>query len=255
MHFHLPKPLHGWREFSGEVGIIVIGVLIALGAEQLVERLNDRAVARDTRAAITSEVNVDLAGVVRRRNAEPCILRRLAELQGLLVTWSRSGQFDTPRWISAPPATTIELARFDAAASAGRLTLLTGDEQYRIGSVVNFLRDFKGIQNEERMIWGRLRALDAGAGALSALDRAQLRLSLQDALTADYRARLDVAQSLPLAEGFGFHPDFEILQQRIGKMVRNTGVPGSSMPVASICLPMQTPASQAESNLVTPIPL
>jgi hypothetical protein len=30
MHFHLPKPLHGWREFAGEVGIIVIGVLIAL---------------------------------------------------------------------------------------------------------------------------------------------------------------------------------------------------------------------------------
>ncbi len=26
MHFHLPKPLHGWREFVGEVGIIVVGV-------------------------------------------------------------------------------------------------------------------------------------------------------------------------------------------------------------------------------------
>ena len=37
MHFHLPKPLHGWREFVGEVGIIVIGVLIALGAQQVVE--------------------------------------------------------------------------------------------------------------------------------------------------------------------------------------------------------------------------
>lgn len=37
MHFHLPKPLHGWREFVGEVGIITLGVLIALGAEQIVE--------------------------------------------------------------------------------------------------------------------------------------------------------------------------------------------------------------------------
>jgi hypothetical protein len=37
MHFHLPKPLHGWREFVGEVGIIVIGVPIALAAEQVVE--------------------------------------------------------------------------------------------------------------------------------------------------------------------------------------------------------------------------
>ena len=32
MHFQLPKPLHGWRQFFGEVGIIVICVLIALGA-------------------------------------------------------------------------------------------------------------------------------------------------------------------------------------------------------------------------------
>ena len=29
MHLHLPKPLHGWRAFVGEVGIIVLGVLIA----------------------------------------------------------------------------------------------------------------------------------------------------------------------------------------------------------------------------------
>jgi len=43
MHFHLPKPLHGWREFVGEVGIIVIGVLIALGAEQAVEAIHHRA--------------------------------------------------------------------------------------------------------------------------------------------------------------------------------------------------------------------
>jgi hypothetical protein len=37
MHFHMPKPIHGWRQFFGEVGIIVVGVLIALSAEQIVE--------------------------------------------------------------------------------------------------------------------------------------------------------------------------------------------------------------------------
>ena len=31
MHFHLPNPLHGWRELAGEVAIIVVGVLIGLG--------------------------------------------------------------------------------------------------------------------------------------------------------------------------------------------------------------------------------
>ena len=36
-HFHIPKPLHGWREFAGEVGIIVLGVVIALAFEQLAD--------------------------------------------------------------------------------------------------------------------------------------------------------------------------------------------------------------------------
>ena len=47
MHVHLPKPLHGWRAFVGEVGIIVLGVLIALAAEQLVQNGHEQAEARD----------------------------------------------------------------------------------------------------------------------------------------------------------------------------------------------------------------
>jgi hypothetical protein len=39
MHVHLPKPVHGWRLFAGEIGIIVLGVLIALGARQIVQSL------------------------------------------------------------------------------------------------------------------------------------------------------------------------------------------------------------------------
>ena len=47
MLFDLPKPLHGWRALFGEVGIIVIGVLIALGAEQVVEGVHERNVAEE----------------------------------------------------------------------------------------------------------------------------------------------------------------------------------------------------------------
>jgi hypothetical protein len=32
MHVHLPKPLHGWRDFVGEVGIIVVGRRVPAGA-------------------------------------------------------------------------------------------------------------------------------------------------------------------------------------------------------------------------------
>lgn len=40
MHIHKPKPLHGAREFLSEISVIVVGVLIALSLEQLVEALH-----------------------------------------------------------------------------------------------------------------------------------------------------------------------------------------------------------------------
>ena len=54
-HFHIPKPLHGWREFAGEVGIIVLGVLIALAAEQAVQAIHHRIQARDMAKKLREE--------------------------------------------------------------------------------------------------------------------------------------------------------------------------------------------------------
>jgi hypothetical protein len=80
MHFHLPKPMHGWRAFVGEVGIIVLGVLIALGAEQLVQSFTWKRDVRDFRAAVDTEIEFDLAASEFRVRQTPCLERRLAEL-------------------------------------------------------------------------------------------------------------------------------------------------------------------------------
>jgi hypothetical protein len=84
MHFHLPKPLHGWRAFVGEVGIIVIGVLIALGAEQAVEWLHWRHEVADARRALDREIASNLGAIVRRQQEGACIDRRLSEIRSLL---------------------------------------------------------------------------------------------------------------------------------------------------------------------------
>ncbi len=59
MHVHLPKPLHGWRAFLGEVGIIVLGVLIALSFEQLVDAWQWREKIRRAEAAMRVELSRD----------------------------------------------------------------------------------------------------------------------------------------------------------------------------------------------------
>lgn len=42
MHVHIPKPIHGWKAFGTEIITIVIGILIALALEQVVEWLHWR---------------------------------------------------------------------------------------------------------------------------------------------------------------------------------------------------------------------
>jgi hypothetical protein len=85
MHFHLPKPLHGWREFVGEIGVIVIGVLIALGAEQAIEAIHERSEAAQLRSALEAELADDRARWEDIRAGDNCAERRLNTLEHWLA--------------------------------------------------------------------------------------------------------------------------------------------------------------------------
>ena len=85
MQFRLPTPLHGWRAFAGEVGIIVFGVLIALGAQQLVEDWQWRHEARDFSRAVDHELGLDLGTYHSTMVQRPCVTRRLVELERFLA--------------------------------------------------------------------------------------------------------------------------------------------------------------------------
>ena len=85
MHFHLPKPLHGWREFVGEIAIIVVGVLIALGAEQLVEDWHWRHRAEATADTLKSEIFGHYAQAAEFAVTAPCLDRQLQILSQRLT--------------------------------------------------------------------------------------------------------------------------------------------------------------------------
>jgi hypothetical protein len=91
MEVHLPKPLHGWREFVGEVGIIVLGVLIALGAEQVAEYLHQRLELREAEDAMRSELRDDnLPQAYARAAVSGCYSDRLSAIQNAVVSGDRN---------------------------------------------------------------------------------------------------------------------------------------------------------------------
>jgi len=84
--------MHGWREFVGEVGIIVLGVLIALGAQQVVETMQTRQRIRETRAALDAELSRNLAAFEWRVGQRRCLRARVEELD----RWARAMASGSP---------------------------------------------------------------------------------------------------------------------------------------------------------------
>jgi hypothetical protein len=85
MHFHLPKPLHGWREFVGEVGIIVVGVTIALAAEQVVEAIHLKSETHHARDVLREELSSNYLLAMERREVHACLNAQLDRMEGSVL--------------------------------------------------------------------------------------------------------------------------------------------------------------------------
>ena len=159
MHFHLPKPLHGWREFAGEVGIIVIGVLIALGAEQVVETLRGDAQVRLFRGAVNDELAYDLGSYKQRLMLGPCVRTRLAELDRVIAS-DRAGKPIRMERLSHWPAsfslrTSVWTGR--TADVEARMPLQT---RLAYGQIYDDLANYDVHRVDERNAWMELGEFD-----------------------------------------------------------------------------------------------
>jgi len=72
MHIQVPKPLHGWRAFVGEVGIIVLGVLIALGLGQLADDVRWHTKVDQAEANMRVEMARDRTSAAQFSIFAPC---------------------------------------------------------------------------------------------------------------------------------------------------------------------------------------
>ncbi|MDH7638704.1 hypothetical protein [Sphingomonas oryzagri] len=86
MDIHKVKPVHGWREFFGEVGIIVLGVMIALGAEQIAEILHWREQVLEARDTMRSELRDEAVLAIERKAMAACALAYLKSVDTVVRT-------------------------------------------------------------------------------------------------------------------------------------------------------------------------
>lgn len=75
------KPPHGWRAVAWELGIVTLGVFVALGAEQLVSNWHWQGEVRDSDRRISDELGDNLVYAYERLAINDCLEPRLAELR------------------------------------------------------------------------------------------------------------------------------------------------------------------------------
>ena len=160
MHFHLPKPLHGWRELLGEVGVIVIGVLIALALEQAVEAWHWHNVVSEEREALRGEIGQLRAAMLGRLELESCFIGRLADVREII----RRHDANEPLGISGPvgrplyPPTNRPI--WDLAVADQSIAHMKLSEKHRFIELYNWVSVYAAITGDERNAIRALQSLN-----------------------------------------------------------------------------------------------
>lgn len=148
MHVHPPKPLHGWKEFANEIFVIVVGVLIALGLEQVVEQWHWQHKVAEGEERLRAELQSIYVAGVGQIAAAPCINRQYDALLNRVMT--SGATLDPARgippserqsFIGTPPSavytsvSTMESPVWDALKDDGTIVHMPARQQRRLGAI------------------------------------------------------------------------------------------------------------------------
>ncbi len=222
-HLHVPKPIHGWRQFFNEVAVIAVGIAIALGGEEVVSTWNEHRHAGKSFEAIKDEVEVNLGRMQARIATADCIDRRLDEIAAYVEHPEGKTR---PSWVGRPQVWAMQTSAVGAARSYGSLTVLPREEQMTISTIYSTMDQFADIEKDEQWAWAELRSVTEDREVTDS-DKASLRRAIQRARYAAWLIRTTAEQAIQEAQAIGVRP------APIGD--------GSQ----SVCVPMDTPYDQA----------
>jgi hypothetical protein len=223
MDIHKPKPWHGWREFLKEYLIIVVGVLTALAAEQGVEWLHWRELARATETHLAAGVQPNLINAARWVMTEPCRRGRVTDLATELEKpggqWRANPQ---PMPQSIPPlprptAVVIDApgllwphVGWDAALASGALNHLPRDQLDSYAEIYRLVEVARDGQLAVQIAHSRLSPLGYDR-ILSEAERTAFLAQVAEVQQLQQRMINSSREILRVAHAIGIEPNAAVL--------------------------------------------
>jgi hypothetical protein len=227
MDIRKPNPIRDWREFLKEVGIIVLGVCIALAAEQAVETWHKHERASEARDSIHAEIARNLNYMGLRSANEPCVSRRLDEVDGLIAASTAGKLPPDPIWIGQALGLIMHNGKYKAATQSGSVSLFSSEEQGIYTDLYAMFDTYWEQAILERAAWSDLRTLEKHPPPTAILDW-QLRSAVQKARAARWSIELTRTVAIQDAALIGVKPATQANPVKL-----------------SVCLPLHTPRAEA----------
>lgn len=204
--FRLMKlnPPHGWHAVAWELAIVILGILIALGAQQIADEIHWRREVADFRTAVRAEVSNNLATYVFRRSEDRCIEARLDELQQWLDSWRAGQPLKLTGPIGIPGSLVVRTGVWDSrdASTFSRMPL---SERLNYSSLYGEFANNEVHRLDERATWIALADYD-GANQLDHQDLMRLQGLITRARLRKMRMTTNFDRFVKRADEIGLKP-------------------------------------------------
>jgi hypothetical protein len=181
VEIHKPKPVHSWRELLSEIGVVVIGVCIALAAEQAVEWVHWREQAANARSIISGEIAANIQDSIDIMRGNACTERRLDQLEGILATAAKTAQLPPLGEINQPPARLFGHGAWDSFVASQAASHLDRVDLAAMGTHYAYGEQFSKVQQEMIDAWNTLEAIVGPGRPTDAQEIAALQVRVSQA--------------------------------------------------------------------------
>ena len=181
MEIHKPKPVHSWREFASEIGVVVMGIIIALSLEAAVEAFHWRYEVHEGRDRLHDEIQGDLPVYIHRKAVASCVKDKLSSTKQIIADLTAHRHVRTVSEFDSPLNGPIRHEIWTALAAAQVLNHFPNEELGKYSRFYNDISDAEYFMDRESRAWLTLHLLSGDPNQLTNQEINALRLAQREA--------------------------------------------------------------------------